>query len=102
MSISKSNIFYLAILFISLYLGNFSISALAPVETTFDNAASSEAVTSVNDAILKSLVIISQVAVLGIIFNYSFFADFLGRKMVVLMTSYTNQSNKIPTLTQVL
>ncbi|HEU5119862.1 MAG TPA: hypothetical protein VFT71_02650, partial [Candidatus Nitrosocosmicus sp.] len=80
MSISKINLFYLVILFLSLYLGNFSISALAQVETTLDNTASSEAVTSVNDAILKSLVILSQVAVLGIIFNYFFFSRFLKKR----------------------
>ena len=80
MSISKIKLFCLAISFISLYLGYFSISALAQVETTFDNTASSEDVTSVNDAILKSLLIISQVAVFGIIFNYFFFSRFLREK----------------------
>ena len=59
---------------------NFNISASAQVETTFDNTESTEAVTSVNDAVLKSLVIISQVAVLGIIFNYFIFGRFLNKK----------------------
>ena len=80
MSISKINAFYLAISFISLCFGYFNISVLAQVATTFDTAASTEAVTSVNDAILKSLVIISQVAVLGITFNYFFFGIFLRKK----------------------
>ncbi|MDN5847559.1 MAG: CopD family protein [Candidatus Nitrosocosmicus sp.] len=85
MSISKvTTLFFLLISFIILlYLANFNIYAYAQVEitTTADNtAATSKAVTSTNDAILKSLVIISQVAVLGIPFNYFFFNRFLDKK----------------------
>ena len=80
MSITKIICIFFIITFISLYLVNFDISILAQVETTFENAASTEAVTSVNDAILKSMVIISQVAVLGIIFNYFIFNRFLNKK----------------------
>jgi putative copper export protein len=80
MRISKVKIFFLVVSFISLYLVDFDIYAHAQVETTIDNTATSEAVTSINDAILKSLIIISQVAVLGIIFNYFFFNRFLIKK----------------------
>lgn len=80
MSTSKVIIFFLIVSIISLYLVNFNIYAHAQVETTIDNTATSEAVTSVNDAILKSLVIISQVAILGIVFNYFFFSRFLNKK----------------------
>ncbi len=78
MSIYKI-IFFSFILFISINLYNFNINALAQVETT-NNAPSSEAVTSINDAIVKSILIISQVAVLGIIFNHFFFNRFINRK----------------------
>lgn len=80
MSISKIICIFLILSFVSLYLVNFDVSTLAQVETTIENTASTEAVTSVNDAILKSMVIISQVAVLGIIFNYFFFNRFLNKK----------------------
>ncbi len=81
MSVSKVIIFFLVILSISsLYLVNFNIYTHAQDETTIGNTATSEAVTSINDAILKSSVIISQVAVLGIVFNYFFFSRFLNKK----------------------
>lgn len=66
--------------FVSLCLVNVDVNALAQIETTLENTVSTEAVTSVNDAILKSLVIISQVAVLGILFNYFIFNWFLNKK----------------------
>ncbi|MDN5847898.1 MAG: hypothetical protein L0H53_16685 [Candidatus Nitrosocosmicus sp.] len=81
MSISKVTTFFIVISFIiSLYLVNFTTYVHTQVETTIGNTATSEAVTSINDAILKSLVIISQVAILGIIFNYFFFSIFLNKK----------------------
>jgi copper transport protein len=79
MSINKKVLFFSVILFISINLNNFNTFALAQVETT-NSAPSSEAVTSVNDAIIKSILIISQVAVLGIIFNHFFFNRFLNKK----------------------
>jgi copper transport protein len=78
MSIYKI-VFFSVILFIAINLCNFNINALAQVETTND-APSSEAVTSINDAIIKSILIISQVAVLGIIFNHFFFNRFIYKK----------------------
>ncbi len=78
MSIYKV-LFFSVILFIAINLYNFNINALAQVETTH-NAPSSEAVTSINDAIIKSILIISQVAVLGIIFNHFFFNRFINKK----------------------
>lgn len=81
MLIFKIVSFFLVVFIIfSLYLVNFNIYAQTQVETTIGNTATSEAVTSINDAILKSLIIISQVAVLGIIFNYFFFSKFLHKK----------------------
>ncbi len=81
MSVSKIIIFFLVISSISfLYLVNFNIYTHAQVETTIGNTATTESVTSINDAILKSLVIISQAAVLGIVFNYLFFNRFLNKK----------------------
>ncbi len=79
MSIYKLVLFFSVILFIFINLYNFNIFTFAQVETT-NNAPSSEAVTSINDAIIKSILIISQVAVLGIIFNHFFFNRFLNRK----------------------
>ncbi len=79
MSIYKIVLFFSVILFIFINLYNFNIFTFAQVETT-NNAPSSEAVTSINDAIIKSILIISQVAVLGIIFNHFFFNRFLNRK----------------------
>lgn len=95
MSNYKKVIFFFVISFVSLYLINFNISTLAQVETTFDTSTTSEAVTSVNDAILKSLVIISQVAVLGISFNCFFFNIFLNRKGGISNNNfyYSNQRN---------
>ena len=87
MSLSKILVLFLVISFVMLCLVNSNLFALAQDETTFDNTASTEAVTSINDAILKSLVIISQVAVLGIVFNYFFFNRFLNKKR------YSNSSN---------
>ncbi len=80
MSIYKILASFLVISFVSLCFVNFNLFVLAQTETTFDNTASTEAVTSINDAILKSFVIISQVAVLGIVFNYFFFSRFLSKK----------------------
>jgi copper transport protein len=81
MSVSKIIIFFLVISYISsLYLVNFNIYIHAQVEATIGSTATTEAVTSINDAILKSLVIISQVAVLGIVFNHFFFNRFLDKK----------------------
>lgn len=81
MSVSKVIIFFLVISSISsLYVFNFNIYTDAQVETTIGNTATSEAVTSINDAILKSVVITTQVAVLGIVFNYFFFSRFLNKK----------------------
>jgi copper transport protein len=77
MFIIKVKIFFLIAFSISLYLVNFNIYTHAQVETAIGNTATSEAVTSINDAIVKSLIIISQVAVLGITFNYFFFNRFL-------------------------
>jgi copper transport protein len=91
MSIYKI-VFFSVILFISINLCNFNITALAQVETT-NNAPSSEAVTSINDAIIKSILIISQVAVLGIIFNHFFFNRFLNRKRNDLRSE---QKEKVP------
>lgn len=88
MCISKVKIFFLVVSFISLYLVDFDIYAHAQVETTIDNTATSEAVTSINDAILKSLIIISQVAVLGIIFNYFFFNRFLIKKEAIVSQTH--------------
>ena len=92
MSISKIICIFFIITFISLYLVNFDISILAQVETSLENAASTEAVTSVNDAILKSMVIISQVAVLGIVFNYFIFNRFLNKKRGG--NAYSSQESK--------
>ncbi len=78
MSIYKI-VFFSVILFICINLYIFTTHALAQVETT-NNVSSSEAVTSINDAIIKSILIISQVAVLGIIFNHFFFKRFLNKK----------------------
>jgi putative copper export protein len=72
-------VFFSFILFIAINLCNFNINVLAQVETT-NNTPSSEAVTSINDAILKSILIISQVAVLGLIFNHFFFFRFINKK----------------------
>jgi copper transport protein len=48
----------------------------------FDNSSeSTEAVTSTNDAILKSILIISQVSILGIIFNHMFFQKISNKKI---------------------
>ena len=80
MSLSKIIYFFLVLSFVSLCLVNVDVNALAQIETTLENTVSTEAVTSVNDAILKSLVIISQVAVLGVLFNYFIFNWFLNRK----------------------
>ncbi len=80
MSLSKIIYFFLVLSFVSLCLVNVDVNALAQIETTLENTVSTEAVTSVNDAILKSLVIISQVAVLGILFNYFIFNWFLNKK----------------------
>jgi copper transport protein len=94
MLILKIVSFILVISFIfSLYLVNFNINAQAQVETTIDNTATSAAVTSINDAILKSLVIISQVAVLGIIFNNFFFIRFLNRKRGNIL--YESKQNNV-------
>jgi putative copper export protein len=94
MLIFKIVSFILVISFIfSLYLVNFNIYAQAQVETTIDNTATSAAVTSINDAILKSLVIISQVAVLGIIFNNFFFKRFLNRKRGNIL--YESEQNNV-------
>lgn len=77
MSISKIIVFLLLVIIVLFYLVSFNSFAFAQVENAFDASSSSEAVTSVNDAILKSLVIISQVAVFGIIFNCFLFSKFL-------------------------
>lgn len=99
MSISKIFAIFLVLSFILLYEINFNISVLAQVETTIENTASTEAVTSVNDAILKSLLIISQVAVLGITFNYFFFSRFLNKKKIIV-TTFMNSSNRTFTFIQ--
>jgi copper transport protein len=79
MSIYKIILFFSVILFIFINLNNFDTLTFAQVEIT-NNISSSEAVTSINDALLKSMLIISQVAVLGIIFNHFFFNRFLNKK----------------------
>lgn len=81
MSKYKIVLFFSVILFtfINLYNFNTFTLALAQLETT-NNVPSSESVTSVNDAIIKSILIISQVAVLGIIFNHFFFNRLLNKK----------------------
>ncbi|MDQ2685403.1 MAG: CopD family protein [Thermoproteota archaeon] len=100
MLIFKIVSFILVISFIfSLYLVNFNIYAQAQVETTIDNTATSEAVTSINDAILKSLIIISQVAVLGITFNYFFFKRFLDRKRGNIL--YESKQNNVYSHTRI-
>lgn len=98
MSISKIIVFFLVVFFVSPCLVNFNTSTFAQIETGFNTTTSSEAVTSVNDAILKSLVIVSQVAVLGIIFNCFFFNKFQSRKRdgsnnKNLSLNYSNQQN---------
>lgn len=94
MSIYKILAFFLVISFVSLCFVNFNLFVLAQTETTFDNTASTEAVTSINDAILKSFVIISQVAVLGIVFNYFFFSRFLSKKRGISSSNILNESKE--------
>lgn len=92
MSIFRIIAFFLVASFVSFSLANSNIFANAQIENIINNTATSEAVTSLNDAILKSLIIISQVAVLGIVFNYFFFNIFLNKKRDNIL-SQSNQNN---------
>ncbi|MDQ2684921.1 MAG: CopD family protein [Thermoproteota archaeon] len=96
MSVLKIMAFFLAVLvisFVSFYLLYFNVYANAQLETAIDSTTSYEAVTSVNDAILKTLIIISQVAMLGIIFNYFFFSRILHKKRDNIL--YGSKKNNI-------
>ena len=60
----------IALLSVSVYASQLPMATLAQ---EFYNSNSTEAVTSTNDAILKSILIVSQVSVIGITFSYFFF-----------------------------
>src|SRR5215212_2509685 len=60
----------------------------SPSSTTTD----SEAVTSTNDAIIKSILIISQVTILGITFNHIFFKKILKKKNVNQINNKESES----------
>ncbi len=61
----------IALLSFSMYTSQLPMATFAQQE--FSNSNSTEAVTSTNDAILKSILIVSQVSVIGITFSYFFF-----------------------------
>src|SRR5919202_982414 len=60
--------------------------------STTTSSDSESSVTSTNDAIIKSILIISQVSVLGISFNHLFFK--------VILKKNTNQINNVENKTQ--
>lgn len=67
----------IALLSVSVYASQLPMATLAQ---EFDNSNSTEAVTSTNDAILKSILIVSQVSVIGITFSYLFFHRISGKR----------------------
>ena len=78
----KSVLFILIMLSIFLCASQFLIMVSAQ-QGEFDNSLGSTevAVTSTNDAILKSILIISQVSILGVTFSYIFFHGISGKKI---------------------
>jgi putative copper export protein len=74
----------------SLFITQPKIIAFAQQE--FNNAGSTEAVTSTNDAVIKSILVISQVSTLGIIFNHAFFHKISNNKLKNQM--YKNENNE--------
>ncbi len=69
----------IALFLIFVYVIQLSATTFAQQE--FSDSNSTEAVTSTNDAILKSVLIISQVSVIGITFSYFLFQWVSGKKL---------------------
>ncbi len=69
----------ISLLSVSMYTSQLPMATFAQQE--FSNSNSTEAVTSTNDAILKSILIVSQVSVIGITFSYFFFHRISGKKI---------------------
>ncbi|HYO05499.1 MAG TPA: hypothetical protein VER14_00765, partial [Phototrophicaceae bacterium] len=67
----------IALLSVSVYASQLPMATFAQ---EFHNSNSTEAVTSTNDAVLKSILIVSQVSVIGITFSYLFFHRISGKK----------------------
>ena len=67
----------IALLSVSVYASQLPMATFAQ---EFSNSNSTEAVTSTNDAVLKSILIVSQVSVIGITFGYLFFHRISGKK----------------------
>jgi copper transport protein len=58
----------------------FQIPNTAFAQQEFNNSGTTESVTSTYDAIIKSILIISQVSILGITFNHVFFQKIIRKK----------------------
>ncbi len=80
MSLRLFSIAMVALFSISVYMDQLPVATFAQQEFSSSNSNSTEAVTSTNDAVLKSILIVSQVSVLGITFNYIFFQRISGKK----------------------
>ncbi len=70
-SVKSLLISIIALLSVSVYTSQLPMATFAQQE--FPNSNTTEAVTSTNDAILKSILIISQVSILGVTFSYFVF-----------------------------
>jgi len=68
-----------ALFSISVYMAQLPMATFAQQEFSGSNSNSTEAVTSTNDAVLKSILIVSQVSAIGITFNYLLFQRISGK-----------------------
>ncbi len=72
-----------------------SSSSFAQQSSTTINSESTESVTSTYDAIIKSVLIISQVSILGMVFNHLFFTIISNRKEKGSPSIYNEGKNHI-------
>lgn len=82
----------IALLSVSVYASQLPMSTFAQQE--FSNSNSTEAVTSTNDAILKTILIVLQVSVIGITFSYLFFHTISGKRTHKHKESKEEEENK--------
>jgi copper transport protein len=78
--INTNNLLGVILIITSIINVVFQIPNTAFAQQEFNNSGTTESVTSTYDAIIKSILIISQVSILGITFNHVFFQKIIRKK----------------------
>jgi putative copper export protein len=77
---NTNNLLAVILIITPIIIALFQIPNMAFAQQEFNNSGTTESVTSTYDAIIKSILIISQVSILGITFNHVFFQKITRKK----------------------